>query len=130
MKKAVLLVALAVSSVAAHSEDLYYSLASCQSFSSPVEYIQRLAVSMRPTRASDGVAYFRPRAGLTFRGIDVVSLYAFGPGIMGATPGYGVVIQGTEAYAHGIISPQSRLRISPSLVKGTDYEFTEIGCVF
>jgi hypothetical protein len=130
MRKITLLAALACFSAAAHSEDLYYSLASCQSFSSPVEYVQRLAVSMRPTRTSDGVAYFRPRAGLTFQGQNVVSLYAFGPGVLGTTPGYGVVIEGTEAYAHGIIGERSRLTVSPSLVKGTDYEFTEIGCVF
>lgn len=130
MKKIALLAALAIASTAAHAEDVFDSLSSCRSFSSPVEYVQRLAVSMRPTRTQDGIAYFRPRAGLTFGGQDVVSLYAFGPGILGRTPGYGVVIEGTEALAHSIVGEQSRLTVSPSPVKKTDYEFTEIGCIF
>ncbi|KVS38923.1 hypothetical protein WK35_28565 [Burkholderia vietnamiensis] len=85
---------------------------------------------------TDGIAYFKPRANITFNGNPVLSVYAYGHDVPyprgvkapdADTYGYGVVVEGTVAFGAMLVKG-SAAHVTPSPVSMAGHEFIEIGC--
>ncbi|CAN0621124.1 conserved exported protein of unknown function [Burkholderia multivorans] len=136
MRKILAAVALAAPFVSVHAEDLSPAILSCSAYASAGEFVSVAASPKSKPHMTDGVAYFKPRAGVTFNGDPIVSLYAYGHDVPyprgvkhpGAdTYGYGVVVEGTIEFGKMQVKGSSaHVTTSPVAVPG--HEFVEIGC--
>lgn len=127
---------LAVACLSAHAEDISPAIRSCSSYATPGEFVSLTAAAKAKPHMTDGVAYFKPRAGVTFNSDPVVAVYAYGHDVPypagvkhpGAdTYGYGVVVEGTIAFGKMQVTGSSaHVTTSPVSVPG--HEFVEIGC--
>ncbi|RQT96063.1 hypothetical protein DF165_12910 [Burkholderia cenocepacia] len=127
---------LAVICLSAHAEDISPAIRSCSAYATPGEFVSLTAAPKSKPHMTDGVAYFKPRSGVTFNSDPVVAVYAYGhdvpypagvkhPG--SDTYGYGVVVEGTIDFGRmQVKGSPAHVVTSPVSVPG--HEFVEIGC--
>ncbi|MBN3815676.1 hypothetical protein G3N57_03265 [Paraburkholderia sp. Se-20369] len=126
------------------SHDVYERLAgplapairSCRSYSSAGDFVTSAAAAKTKPRVTDGIAYFKPRANITFNGNPVLAIYAYVhdvpyPRVVNAPGtdayGYGVVMEGTAAFGEMQVKGRAA-HATPSPVSMAGHECMEIGC--
>ncbi|MBN3833169.1 hypothetical protein [Burkholderia sp. Ac-20344] len=134
--KTTIAITLAFACLSAHAEDVSPAIRSCGSYATPGEFVSLTAAPKSKPHMTDGVAYFKPRPGVTFNSDPVVAVYAYGhdvpypagvkhPG--SDTYGYGVVVEGTIDFGRMQVKG-SRAHVVTSPVSVPGHEFVEIGC--
>lgn len=126
--KTIIALALVAACTSANAEDIAPTILSCQGFTDAGDFVSSLS-SKKPSRTVDGVGYYTLRRPVTFRGVTILALFAYGAGIDPHREGYGygVVLEGTPDYGRMLVKGSSA-HSWPSTYSMSGHAFIEVGC--